>query len=313
MTFGTAGDNEASTSVRLGTRGSKLSLWQARWVAMRLASALPGRRVEIVPIVTRGDVNQEPFTELTEAGVFTSELEVALVEGRIDLAVHSLKDLPVSAPTAPTAPAVLAVPVRADAADALVSRDGSTLATLRQGARVGTSSPRRTSLLLAVRPDVEIVPLRGNVDTRVQRLDEGVYDAIILAVAGLERLGLASRVSQRLDPRDFPPAPGQGAIAVQLGSADAMLRAAGTTLDDVRAHATVDAERECLRVLGGGCSRPVGAYAAWNGDELELTAVVGSIDGVTMLRKSGVGGDARDLGVRVASDLIAAGADRLLS
>jgi hydroxymethylbilane synthase len=302
--------NDSAAGVRLGTRGSKLSLWQARWVAMRLATALPGRRIEIVPIVTRGDVDREPFTELTEAGVFTSELDVALADGRIDVAVHSAKDLPVSG--AGAAP-ITAVPVRADAADALVSRDGRTLASLPAGARVGTSSPRRTSLVRSLRPDVEILPLRGNVDTRVARLDEGAYDAILLAVAGLERLGLGERVSERLDPRAFPPAPGQGALAVQVGAADAKVRAAVEAMDDARAHARIRAERECLRALGGGCSRPVGAYATWVGDDLELTAVVGSLDGRTMLRAVATRPDAHTVAAEVASALLAAGAQALLA
>jgi len=296
--------------VRLGTRGSKLSLWQARWVAMRLATGLPGWRVDIVPIVTRGDVDQHPFTELTEPGVFTSELEAALGDGRIDVAAHSAKDLPVSGTEAAH---IAAVPVRADPADALVSRDGHTLATLPAGARVGTSSPRRASLVRSIRPDVEILPLRGNVDRRVVRLDDGVYDAIVLAVAGLERLGLGERVSERLDPRAFPPAPGQGAIAVQVGTTHAKVRAAVEALDDVRAHARVRAERECLRALGGGCARPIGAYATWVGDDLELTAVVGSLDGRTMLRAVASGRGADAVATDVAAELLAAGAGALLA
>jgi len=277
---------------------------------MRLASALPGRRVEIVPVVTRGDVDQQPFTELTEAGAFTSELDRALAEGQIDLAVHSLKDVPLSDTPAPD---VAAVPLRTDAADALVSRDGLTFATLPAGARVGTSSPRRTSLVRSLRPDVAILPIRGNVDTRVGRLDEGAYDAIVLAVAGLERLGLADRVSERLDPRAFPPAPGQGALAVQLGAVDEKLRAAVAALDDARAHARTRAERECLRALGGGCSRPIGAYATWVGDDLELTTAVGSMDGKTMLRSTATGRDPVELAGLVAAELLAAGADKLLT
>jgi hydroxymethylbilane synthase len=301
--------NRQQGDVRLGTRGSKLSLWQARWVAMRLAAALPGRRIEIVPMVTRGDVEGGPLTELTEAGAFTSELERALTQGRIDVAVHSAKDLPLSAPGAIE---VAAVPLRSDPADALVSRDGARLAALPEGARVGTSSPRRASLVRAVRPDVAVLPIRGNVDTRVRRLDDGEYDALLLAVAGLERLGLAARIGERLDPRAFPPAPGQGALAVQVIDADAMLAAAVSSIDDVRAHAAVAAERACLRVLGGGCSKPVGAHATWVDDELELTGVVGSLDGLTVLRASSSGQDAERLGRRVADELTSLGAGRLL-
>jgi hydroxymethylbilane synthase len=297
-------------SVRLGTRGSKLSLWQAHWVALRLASALPGCRVEIVPITTRGDVDQRPFTNLIEPGVFTSELEAALSDERIDLAVHSLKDLPVSGPDAPE---IAAVPVRADAADALVARSGFKLASLPHGARVGTSSPRRTALVRALRPDVEIVPIRGNVDTRVRLVEEGAYDAIVLAVAGLERLGLESHITERLDPRNFPPAPGQGALAVQVGQSAAKVRDAVTAMDDVPARAAITAERECLRALGGGCSRPIGAYATWNAGTVDLTGVVGSIDGRTTLRASVSGTDPMDVGRRVAEALVSDGAAELLA
>lgn len=302
---------DSTERVRLGTRGSKLSLWQAHWVALRLASALPGRRVEIVPITTRGDVDQRPFTGLEEPGVFTSELEEALTRGSIDLAVHSLKDLPVSVPGALE---IAAVPLRADAADALVSRAGLTLATLPAGARVGTSSPRRTALVRALRPDVEVAPVRGNVDTRVRRVDEGAYDAIVLAVAGLERLGLQNRINERLDPREFPPAPGQGALALQVGAATAAnVRAAVADMDDAAARATVTAERACLRALGGGCSRPVGAYATRERGEVHLTAVVTSLDGRRGLRATASGADADDVGEQVASSLLADGAGELLA
>jgi hydroxymethylbilane synthase len=208
---------------------------------------------------------------------------------------------------------VAAVPLRADAADAVVSRSGLPLGSLPAGARVGTSSPRRASLVRSLRPDVEILPLRGNVDTRVRRVDDGTYDAILLAVAGLERLGLASRIVERLDPRAYPPAPGQGALALQVGDTDTKLRAAVGAIDDARAHAVVSAERCCLRALGGGCSRPIGAYATWVGDELELTGVVGSTDGATIVRAVATGREAAALGERVAADLMAAGAGKLLT
>jgi hydroxymethylbilane synthase len=301
---------DSAERVRLGSRGSKLSLWQAQWVALRLASALPGRRIEIIPITTRGDVDQRPFTGLEVPGVFTSELETALADGSIDLAVHSLKDLPVSVPGALE---IAAVPLRADPADGIVSREGFALATLPTGARVGTSSPRRTALVRAARPDLEIVSIRGNVDTRVRRVDEGAYDAIVLAVAGLERLGLQARISERLDPHAFPPAPGQGALAVQVGGATAAkVRAAIAAMDDPAARATVTAERACLRELGGGCSRPIGAHATCVVDGVELTAVVGSLDGTRSLRASASGRDPDDLGARVARILLEDGAAELL-
>lgn len=297
------------TSVRLGTRGSKLSLWQARWVALRLAAELPGRRIEIVPVVTRGDVDQKPFIDLTETGVFTSELEAALAAGDVDVAVHSLKDLPVSGGGLP----VDAVPLRGDAADAIVSRDGGALADLPAGARVGTSSPRRACLVRALRPDLEVLPIRGNVDTRVLRVDEGAYDAVVLAVAGLTRLGLEARISERLDPQVFPPAPGQGALAVQVAVGNAVVRNAVRALDDAGARATITAERECLREVGGGCARPVGAYAHLDGVELRLDAVVGSVDGRTVLRASASGSSPEAVGREVAAALLAQGAGGLLA
>ena len=251
-----------SPSVRIGSRGSKLSLWQARWVAERLGAALPRRSIEIVPIVTRGDVNQGPLTDLSESGVFTSELEFALGAGRVDVAVHSLKDLPVDAPGGFP---IVAVPLRGDPADALV-----------------------------------------------RRIDEGTYDAIVLAVAGLARLGLEGRISERLDPRRYPPAPGQGALAVQVREGDAELHAVVVAMDDPEARSTITAERTCLSALGGGCSMPVGAHAWWSGGELHMAAFVGSPDGKTILRASRSGTVPESVGQAAAEALLAQGAGALL-
>lgn len=303
-------DPSRSTCVRLGSRGSKLSLWQARWVAESLGAALPGRSIEIVPIVTRGDLDQGPLTDLSESGVFTSELEIALRAGRIDVAVHSLKDLPVDPPGGLP---IAAVPLRDDPADALVSRAGLSLATLPPGARVGTSSPRRACLVLSLRPDVEVAPLRGNVDTRVRKVDDGEYDAIVLAVAGLERLGLEGRISERLDPRLFPPAPGQGALALQVREGDAALDAAVLAIDNSEARSTITAERACLHTLGGGCSRPVGAHAWWSGGVLHIAAFVGSPDGKTVLKASGSGTVPESVGRGAADALLHQGAGALLA
>jgi hydroxymethylbilane synthase len=304
----------AGQPLRIGSRGSKLSLWQANWVAARLADVLPGRTPEIVTIVTRGDRDQQPFLELSESGVFTSDVELQLATGKIDIAVHSLKDLPVSAPGAMP---VVAVPLRDDSADALVSRDGHTLSDLPRGARVGTSSPRRSCLVRAVRPDVEVVPIRGNVDTRISKLDDGEYDAIVLAVAGLDRVGLLSRISERLDPREYPPAPGQAALAVQvrnpLPEIDHELFDAVLSLDDPEARSTSTAERSCLRALGGGCARPIGAHA-WSEDEtLHMVAFVGAPDGRTIVRAEGSGVDTEKLGKELAAELLARGARELLA
>lgn len=299
----------ASLSVRVGTRGSPLALWQARWVAERLAPLVPDAAVEIVTVRTRGDEHRGPLTGAGESGLFTSELEAAVADGRVDLAVHSLKDLPVSFPGALP---VAAVPLRGDPWDALVSRDGGELTALREGGRVGTSSPRRACLVLSRRPDVEIVPLRGNVGTRVRGVEEGRVDAVVLAAAGLERLGLADRISQRMDPRDFPPAPGQGALAVQVRQGDGALYEAVSSLDDPEARETSSAERTCLAALGGGCQRPIGAYASSADGLVRLTAFVGSPDGRTVLRAEACGPEAEAVGQEVAEALLLQGAAELL-
>jgi hydroxymethylbilane synthase len=304
----------AGQPLRIGSRGSKLSLWQAGWVADRLAEVLPARTPEIVSIVTRGDLDQLPFLELSESGAFTSDVEMQLAAGKVDLAVHSLKDLPVSALGGLP---VVAVPLRDDPADAIVSREGHALAELPPGARVGTSSPRRSCLVRAARPDIEVVPIRGNVDTRVRKLDDGEYDAIVLAVAGLDRVGLVARISERLDPREYPPAPGQAALAVQvrnpLRKVDHELHDAVLSLDDPEARSTTTAERSCLRALGGGCARPIGAHAWSEDDTLHMVAFVGALDGSKIVRVEGSGVDTEKLGEDLAAELLERGAGELLA
>jgi hydroxymethylbilane synthase len=301
-----------SRPVRVGTRGSALSLWQARWVVERLGRALTGRALEIVTVTTQGDKLLGPLADASEVGLFTSALERALLEGRVDVAVHSLKDLPVSVEGALP---VVAVPLRGDPADALVSREGVPLAELSEGATVGTSSMRRECLVRALRPDARVVAVRGNVDGRIRQLDHGLFDAIVLAVAGLERLGLRDRIGERFEPRAFPPAPGQGALALQTRLEDAELQAAVRSLDDPGARATTSAERACLEALGGGCSRPIGAYAAKTDMVLDVVAMVGSPDGRRIVR-SGASGQADDpeaVGRAAARALIESGAGELLA
>jgi hydroxymethylbilane synthase len=298
-------------AVRIGTRGSALALWQARWVGERLRRELPDRVIELVTVTTRGDVHTGAFTGAPgEIGFFTSGIEAALREGRIDVAVHSLKDLPASRDDHLP---VVAVPLRDDPADVLVSRGGEALDALPAGARVGTSSPRRTCLILARRPDLVVEPIRGNVDTRVAKIRAGDFDATVLAAAGLARLGLADVAVERFDPADFPPAPGQGALAVQAGEDDAELLAAVRRIDDSRARATSEAERLCLEALGGGCARPIGAHARFDGDRIVLTAVVGTLDGSKLVRAERSGTTADDLGRTVAEELLRLGADTLLA
>lgn len=300
-----------SAGVRIGCRGSELSTWQARWVAARLEVALPNLAVELVEITTRGDRHHGSFEGLSETGMFTSELEAALDAGRIDVAVHSLKDLPVSDGAGWP---VVSIPLRDDPADALVSREGYALAELPAGARVGTASPRRACLIRARRPELEVVPARGNVDTRVRHLEEGRYDALVLAVAGLTRLGLDGKISERLDARTFPPAPGQGALALQARDDDHAVTAAVVGMEDPRARRTTDAERSCLSALGGGCSRPIGAHARiGDGGELTVWACVGSPDGSRILRTETSGQVPEEVGRAAAASLLDQGARGLLS
>jgi hydroxymethylbilane synthase len=298
--------------MRLGTRGSALALAQARAVAARI-TALAGVEVELVTIRTGGD--RDAHASLAAAGdigFFTKEIEHELLAGRIDVAVHSFKDLPVAMTGGL---ALAAVPEREDPADVLIARDALTLATLPPGARVATSSPRRRAQLLAARRDLEIVEIRGNVETRLARLDSGAFDALVLARAGLARLGLAARATERLSPEPLVPAPGQGALAVQVRADDAATLAALAPIDDARARAETAAERAFLEALGGGCRVPIGATARQSGDGLALLGWISDPDAITILRDEMQGDAARpsELGRRLASHLLERGASHVLS
>jgi hydroxymethylbilane synthase len=277
------------TTVRVGTRRSPLAMVQAHWVASRLVEL--GHTVELVPVVTEGDVSRAPLSQLGGTGVFVSALREALLGGAIDVAVHSLKDLP----TAPAEGlAVAAVPPREDPRDALVARDRLELDGLPPGARVGTGSPRRAAQLRAHRTDLSVVDIRGNVDTRLGLVTDGTVDAVVLARAGLARLGRLDRVTEVIEPSVMLPAPGQGALAVETradGAADPALQNSLRTLDDPASRAAVTAERAVLAGLEAGCSAPVGALAVvdepgFAEPELTLQAVVGSIGGATVRRMS---------------------------
>jgi len=249
-------------SLRIGTRGSGLALAQTGWVAGQLRSL--GHEVTIEVISTRGDERGDvPLTTLGGDGVFVRELEKALRAGRIDLAVHSLKDLP----TAPSAGLEIGcVPVRACPFDAFVGREGESLAALPAGAIVGTSSIRRVVQVKAIRPDLEVRPIRGNVDTRLRKLDAGEYRCLVLAAAGLERLGLGQRITGLLSPPEFWPAVGQGALALQVREGDEVVREAVAQLDHAPSRAAVEAERACLAELSAGCLAPVGACGRMHDD-----------------------------------------------
>lgn len=297
--------------LRIGTRGSALALWQARHVADRLTALAPERRVALVEIVSTGDrITDVPLTDVEGTGFFTATLERALLAGEVDVAVHSHKDLPVAGTPDLV---VAAVPSRGPVEDVLCARDGLTLATLPAGARIGTCSARRTAQIKARRPDVDVRPLRGNVPTRVARVTGGELDAVVLARAGLERLGLADHVTERFALPDFLPAPAQGALAVQCRAADAAVRALVARLDDAPARRAVEAERAVLHALGGGCSVPVGAAAVCTGGRVTLAAAVFSLDGTRALRAEGRGAHAVALGTATARRLVEMGAGELLA
>jgi hydroxymethylbilane synthase len=290
--------------LRLGTRKSPMAMVQSTHVA-RLITERTGRAIELVPITMFGDVSRAQLAQIGGTGVFVSGLREALRSGDVDLAVHSLKDLP----TGPADGIVLAaVPGRDDPRDALVARDGAKLADLAPGARIGTGSPRRAAQLLLLRPDVRPVPVRGNAGTRLSKVTSGELDAVVLGYAGLARIARLDAVTQVFDPDEMLPAPGQGALAVECLPGLAELLAC---VDDPVSRAAITAERSVLAALQAGCSAPVGAYAAGT-DELRLRAVVVAADGGTALRASGSGtaAEAELLGRDVAAELLRRGAGR---
>lgn len=300
-------------TLRIATRKSALALWQAEHVAGLLRIAYPELRVELVPLTTRGDeILDKPLATIGGKGLFLKELEVAMLEGHADLAVHSLKDVPSSLEPGFTLPAILP---RADAADAFVSNDYANLAALPNGARVGTSSLRRQAQLRAVRPDLELLDLRGNVGTRLQKLDAGHYEAILLACAGLERLGLHDRIRSRLAAPTWLPAPGQAAIAIEARSDQPAILEALAVLDDADTRLAVTAERTMNHVLGGSCTVPVGAWCMVTERGLHLRGMVGEVSSGRLLvaEATDAGDDAVKLGNEVAQALLAQGAAAFLT
>jgi hydroxymethylbilane synthase len=297
--------------LRIGTRGSKLALWQAEHVRARLAQEA-GTDAELVVIQTAGDqFASAAIPDVGGKGIFIKEIEDALFENRVDLAVHSMKDVPAETPRGLCFPAVIR---REDPRDCLVSRSGNALADLPPGARIATSSLRRQSQLLAFRRDLQVVSLRGNVDTRLRKLDALELDAIVLAKAGLDRLGLAARITQILPPDVMLPAAGQGALAVEAREADRRSCEILARLDDADTRAAVNAERALLAELEGGCQVPLGAWARIDDSQMRLDARVLSADGAESIHRqaSGAPEQSRQLGRRLARELLDAGADRLL-
>lgn len=304
-----APDTSPTRRLRLGTRASALARWQADWVAAELAKL--GITVEMVHVSTQGDVSSRPLGAIGGQGVFTKELQRALLEGIIDLAVHSLKDLPTECVPGLR---LAAVPERESTRDALICRTAGSFPALPLGARIGTGSIRRRAQLLHARPDLEILEIRGNVDTRLRKLDEEQYDAIVLAEAGLKRLGLAQRITQILPLELMLPAVGQGALAIEAREGDDPALEILARLDDPPTHAAVRSERALLSALRAGCLAPVGAWARVAGGRLQLDAVVLSHDGRHRISvsKAGPCEEAELLGEQAATDLLAQGAEQLI-
>jgi len=302
-------------TIRIGTRRSQLAMTQTGYVADLLRGTL-GRDVELVEVTTEGDVSRAPLATFGGVGVFVGALRDALLRGQVDLAVHSLKDLP----TTPHAQiTVAAVPVREDPRDVVVARDGLTLGELPHGARIGTGAPRRAAQLRALGLGFDVVAIRGNVDTRIRKVADGDVDAVVLARAGIARLGRLDEVTEVLDPLQMLPAPGQGALGVECRSEDEFLAdQVRDAIDDAHTRAAVTAERTVLAELEAGCSAPVGALAEIaegdDGEELWIRAIALSYDGGGVVRRSATGtpDDAVGVGRRLAAEMLADGASTLI-
>lgn len=300
--------------IRIGSRGSALALWQAEYIKARLAEAHAGLDVDIEIIQTTGDrITDVPLSKIGDKGLFTKELDRALLDGRVQLAVHSLKDVPTHIEAGL---ALVAVPQREDPSDALIAAPGrpGKLTDLPPNSRIGTSSLRRRAQLLALRPDLVVSDLRGNLDTRLAAVHNSQYDAIILALAGMKRLGRAAEATDILRGR-WLPAVGQGALGIVCRADDAATQTLLRVLDDADTHAATDAERALLRELEGGCQIPIGALALISGDELLLQALVASIDGTRIVRgeRSGKRADAESIGSSLAHELLDRGARVILA
>jgi len=299
--------------LRIGTRGSKLALWQANWVKQAIEARLSHLSVEIQIIKTRGDkILDVPLAKIGGKGLFVKEIEEALLVGGIDIAVHSMKDMPGDIPTGLC---IGAVPERENPFDVLISFKGLCLKDLKSGARIGTSSLRRSAQILHVRPDLSIVPLRGNLDTRLNKLDGQDLDAIILAAAGVRRLGLEDRITEYLDEEILLPAAGQGALCIEIRDGDAVTAAAVAGLDHFPTRRVVLGERAFLHRLQGGCQVPIAAHGKTDGAAICLAGLVASLDGKNIIRDSVSGSEsqAETLGIELAERLLSKGADRLLA
>jgi hydroxymethylbilane synthase len=294
----------------IGSRGSKLALWQTNWVKQQLESA--GHEIEIRIIKTTGDRQEISLTQSGTKGLFIKEIEEALLAREVDLAVHSLKDLPTDQPDGLV---VAAVPEREDPRDVFIAKGAASLQALPAGARIGTSSLRRRTQLRQLRQDLEAIPMRGNIDTRLKKLERGDCQALVLAAAGVRRLSFDSRITAYFSVEEICPAVGQGALAIEIRSDDAGTREAVAMLDHAPTHRAVHAERAALRGLGGGCQLPIAAYASRAEGGMRLLGVVANPEGTKVVRASAVGAANKpeELGARVAEELLKQGARELLN
>lgn len=293
-----------AAAVTIGTRGSRLALWQTDWVKTALTSHHPSLGVEILPVKTIGDkILDVPLAKIGGKGLFVKEIEEALLAGRIDIAVHSMKDMPV---VLPDGLLIGAVPRRERAEDVLISNSGEGVADLPQGARIGTSSLRRAAQLLAARPDFIIMPLRGNLDTRLRKLEAGEMDAIVLAAAGVKRMEMEDRVTEWIDPDLMLPAVGQGALCIEIRREDPGVRDLIAVLDDPETRCITDGERAFLRRLEGGCQVPMAAYGRIKDGHYTLAGMIAELDGSKIYKHVLVGppADAENIGVALAERLI---------
>ncbi len=298
--------------VTIGTRGSKLALWQANWVKDALMAGDAGLKVDITIIKTKGDkILDVPLAKVGGKGLFVKEIEEALLARRIDLAVHSMKDMPADLPEGLC---IGAIPEREVPHDVLISRNNETLSALGKGAAVGTSSLRRASQLLNARPDLSIFPLRGNLDTRLRKLDAGEMDAIVLAAAGVKRLGLAHRISDNLRDDVMLPAAGQGALCIEIREKDAQTGPVVAALDHGETRRVVLGERAFLHRMGGSCQVPIAAHGKMMGGRYHLAGLVAETDGVHIIRENSEGSaeDTESIGIELADRLLHMGADRIL-
>jgi hydroxymethylbilane synthase len=302
----------ASGTVTIGTRGSQLALWQANWVKDTVNRHHPDLTVELVIIKTKGDkILDVPLAKVGGKGLFVKEIEEALLDGRIDLAVHSMKDMPADIPAGLC---IGAIPEREEPRDVLISRSGLPLDRLGKGARVGTSSLRRSAQLLRARPDIAIVPLRGNLDTRLKKLENESMDAIVLAAAGIRRLGLAKRITQILDRSVMLPAVGQGALCIETRARDARISPVVAVLDHLPTRQVVMGERSFLNRLEGGCQVPIAGHGRIDEKGYTLTGLVCDVDGSRQIKQSRTGPATRSeqIGFELAEALLAMGAGEIL-